>query len=300
MMRPDPPSLPAIPSRLADLDAWRARHGFSREAARRRYAQAAIAAGIALTPALRQSLVFKGGNALDFALSVNRSTIDLDFSFDHTSESMVAIPEEIERYLSAGCEQAALRQEMSLAVHRVRQHPPGPDRTFVTFTSRIGYALPDEVALRERMAQGRPSPNIVPVEISINEPICAESTFSPGAGLPSLRISSIEDIVAEKLRALIQQVHRNRQRPQDLLDIAVILQGTPLDPATIASFLLTKAAARDVPVSRTAFCDPELARRARIGYAELATTTRVLFIPFEQALADVLAFVDGLPIPEQQ
>ncbi len=191
MMRPDPPSLPAIPSRLADLDAWRARHGFSREAARRRYAQAAIAAGIALTPALRQSLVFKGGNALDFALSVNRSTIDLDFSFDHTSESMVAIPEEIERYLSAGCEQAALRQEMSLAVHRVRQHPPGPDRTFVTFTSRIGYALPDEVALRERMAQGRPSPNIVPVEISINEPICAESTFSPGAGLPSLRISSI-------------------------------------------------------------------------------------------------------------
>ena len=159
MTRPSPLPLPAMPSRVADLPAWSTRHGFSRDAARRRYAQAAIAAGIALTPSLRQSLVFKGGNALDFALSVNRSTIDLDFSFAQNSDSMGANAEEIERHLSAGCERAALRRDISLAVHRVRQHPPGTGRTFITFETRIGYALSDELALRERMAQGRPSPN---------------------------------------------------------------------------------------------------------------------------------------------
>jgi hypothetical protein len=43
-----------------------------------------------------------------------------------------------------------------------------------------------------------------------------------GDGKRSLRVSIPEDIVAEKLRAFLQQKEtiRNRERPQDLLDIA--------------------------------------------------------------------------------
>ena len=148
------------------------------------------------------------------------------------------------------------------------------------------------------MTDGRPSPNVVPVEISINEPICAESTLRIGPDIPLLRISSIEDIVAEKLRALLQQPIRNRQRPQDLLDITVILRNTPLDPATVGRYLALKGAARDVATTRSAFRDPELTRRTRIGYAELEATTRVLFIPFDEAMADLLTFIDTLPLPD--
>lgn len=55
------------------------------------------------------------------------------------------------------------------------------------------------------------------------------------AGSLPLRVSTAEDIVAEKLRALLQQALRNRTRRQDLLDIAALLRaGVPLDPARVA------------------------------------------------------------------
>ncbi len=79
----------------------------------------------------------------------------------------------------------------------------------------------------------------------------------------------------------------------------MILQAHPeLDRHRIARFLQEKAAARMVPVSRTAFRDPEIERRAREGYEDLASTTRVSFVAFEDALALLLAFVDELSIPE--
>jgi predicted nucleotidyltransferase component of viral defense system len=148
------------------------------------------------------------------------------------------------------------------------------------------------------MQDGRTSPQIVRVEISNNEPICAATTFDLEQGR-QLRICTLEDIVAEKLRALLQQTIRNRERRQDLLDIAVILEaGQPLDRDNVATFLIEKARARDVPVSRAAFRDPEIARRASADYDELAATTRVRFIPFDEAWNALIAFVDELDIPQ--
>ena len=113
-------------------------------------------------------------------------------------------------------------------------------------------------------------------------------------------MSTIEDIVGEKLRALLQQPIRERNRQQDLLDIAVIVrEKTVLDRAKVAEFLQAKAAARGVPVSKAAFRNPEVAEWARRDYAALAATTRTIFIPFNDALATVLAFTDELSIPDE-
>jgi predicted nucleotidyltransferase component of viral defense system len=139
---------------------------------------------------------------------------------------------------------------------------------------------------------------VIPVEISVNEPICADAVVAIDAD-HWLRVSTVEDIAAEKLRALLQQTLRNRTRRQDLLDLAVLLRAMPaLDRRRIAEFLNRKAAARAVPVSRAAFHDPELAERARVDYDELRGTTRTVFIPADEALGIVLAFVDTLPIPD--
>lgn len=79
----------------------------------------------------------------------------------------------------------------------------------------------------------------------------------------------------------------------------MILKGTAvLDRQRVAVFLAEKAAARDVPVSRSAFHDPEVARLAAIGYDALAGTTRRTFVPFAEAMALLLGFVAELPIPE--
>ncbi len=162
---------------------------------------------------------------------------------------------------------------------------------------KIGYVLTDEVRLRTRVQKGEKSTHVIKLDISLNEPICASTTVSID-GTHDLRVSTLEDIVAEKLRALLQQSIRNRGRRQDVLDIAVIVRSRTIDHDAIAEYLLRKAAARNVPVSRAAFHADDLAARASVGYAELEQTTRVSFIPFADALRELYALVDRLPIPD--
>ncbi len=291
----------AFPATFSGITRWAKDRGMAAGEARRRYAQFVVLVAVANSPMLGEMVVFKGGNALDFVLQPNRSTLDLDFTLDRADAAPHLLTEEIERRIGSGCRLIAGRMGMALVVQRVRQNPPGPDRTFVTFAVSIGYALPDQRAIIERARRGVRIAQTIDVDISINEPICAATSLSLGAGFGEIRISTIEEIVSEKLRALLQQSIRERERPQDLLDIAVALRGdSPPAPQTVAEFLLVKAAARGVPVSRAAFHDAELARLTRAGYDDLAATTRVLFIPFGEALADVLAFVDVLPIPVQR
>jgi len=287
------------PTTFDAINDWAKVNGFSPTEAQTRFAQYAILCAVGRSADLRQSIVFKGGNALDFVWSPNRSTRDLDFSLDSVTTTFSPTVENIGEYLVEGLVPTGEEFGILFHLHRVRQRPPGADRTFVTFEARVGYALSSELALRRRMAKGDSSPNVIPVEISINESTCASDSFDLGPKQHILRISTVEDIVAEKLRAILQQPIRKRTRRQDVLDIAVILsQSIPLDRAKVARFLVRKSAARDVTVSRAAFRDPEIGIRAQDDYAELEPTTRLIFIPFEEALAMLLAFVDELDIPE--
>jgi predicted nucleotidyltransferase component of viral defense system len=288
---------PTYPTAFDNIGPWADAAGVPIQQARVRFAQYAVLRSIASVRPLREGLVFKGGNALDFVWQSNRSTVDLDFSVDHASSLATPDAETIGRHLERGLPVAITRLGVALAVHRVQQNPRGTEKHFITFEARIGYALPDEVRLRQRIEQGEPSPHVIKLDISLNEPIGAAVLIAIGPEL-QLRVATIEDIVAEKLRALLQQPIRNRQRRQDLLDIAVILQeNTPCDRNLIARFLLEKAAARHVPVTRAAFRSPEVVDRASEGYAELAVTTRVLFVPLDEALVLLRTLVDELDIP---
>lgn len=80
----------SYPRSFANLPLWAEANGVTIEEARLRFAQFVILCGIASVRSLREHLVFKGGNALDFVLQPNRSTIDLDFSLDMTLGSELA------------------------------------------------------------------------------------------------------------------------------------------------------------------------------------------------------------------
>lgn len=289
----------SYPRSMAELGSWAADNHATGAEARQRFAQYVILCGIASAPLLREGLVFKGGNALDFVWQANRSTIDLDFSVDMEGVGFEIGVEGIRRSLEQAFRGVSNRFGVALAVHSVRQQPPGADKLFITYRANVGYGLSDEPRLVQRMSGRQPSPHVIPIEISINEPIGESARFQINEQLPSLRVSTLEDIVGEKLRSLLQQTLRNRHRRQDVLDIAVIVRDHPeLDTAKIASYLLIKAQARDVPVSRSAFHNPDIRARAQVDYAALQPTTRVVFIPFEEAFALVLGLVGRLELPE--
>ncbi|MFN8591181.1 MAG: nucleotidyl transferase AbiEii/AbiGii toxin family protein [Thermomicrobiales bacterium] len=289
---------PTYPTSFDAIGPWATMAGLAIDEARVRFAQYAVLLAISRVRPLREGLVFKGGNALDFVWQPNRSTIDLDFSVDHASSLAMPDAGTIDTLLKRGLPGAMTRLGVALVVHRVRQNPPGTDRNFVTFEVKVGYALPDESRLLRRIEHGESSPRVIKVDISVNEPIGEATLFALGPDV-HVRVATLEDILAEKLRALLQQPIRNRQRRQDLLDIAVVLrQNSPLDRIRISRFLQEKAAARDVLVTRSAFHHPDVVERAMADYAELEATTRVLFVPFEEALRLLHEFVGTLHIPE--
>lgn len=243
-------------------------------------------------------LVLKGGNALDFVWHPNRSTTDLDFSVDHQSPADAPTADVLEQFLNQAMVGASRRLGIELSVHKVRRNPPGEGRTFITYEARIGYYIHERGAPNRRAVSGRPSADIIRLDISINEPICADTLVTLAEDI-TIRVSTLEDVVAEKLRALLQQGPRRRSRPQDLLDIAELLrQGTVLDNTLIARFLLVKSAARSITASRIAFRDTTLIDSARVGYDALKQTARNGVIPFEHALRLLHGLVDELDIPE--
>jgi hypothetical protein len=109
----------------------------------------------------------------------------------------------------------------------------------------------------------------------------------------SLRVSTPDGIVAEKLRAFLQQKEtiRNRNRPQDLLYVAhVQRRSISLDLAKISRFLARESPSKERPRFQ--------GERARQGYDDLESTVREDPVPFEQALEELYGLVERLEIPE--
>ena len=140
---------------------------------------------------------------------------------------------------------------------------------------------------------------IIRLDVSINEVICGTVETSIDE-THELTVSSKDDIVAEKLRSLLQQPSRKRYRPQDLLDIAVLLrlESAEINAKSVSEFLLKKSIERRIVVSRKAFSDSEIRRRAESGYESLEKTTRYKFIPFADAWDTLQKFVADLEIPD--
>lgn len=237
----------SYPTELRGIGAWARDNSVGVVEARVRFAQYGVLRAVAGSRRLSEVLVLKGGNALDFVWSPNQSTQDLDF----TAIDLIEGAE-----LRALLEQSlgAVQRDLGTLyrVQRVERQPPGAEKTFVTFAVSVGYALEDQVALRRRLEAGQMSPSVVPLDVSLNEVVCDDTPVDL-VNARSIRVCTREDIVAEKLRSLLQQPLRNRYRRQDLLDIAVLLDGEPLDLDKVARFLALKAASRGVTVTKSAF-----------------------------------------------
>lgn len=164
--------------------------------------------------------MFKGGNALEFFHLPNRSTTDLDFSFLQPESDVPALMETVKKQLEAAVNDRTDGLGTVLRLQGIRQNPRGAQFTRSTLKANIAYALPDQPRQRDRLLNGEPGANIVPVEMTVNEIVCDWELVAIDRSEATLRVATPEDIVAEKLRAILQQKSRNRTRRQDILDIA--------------------------------------------------------------------------------
>jgi len=283
---------PASRDELAD---WARRNTTTAGEARRRFAQYVVLVSISSSAPIA-AIAFKGGNALQFIHGNPRSTLDLDFTAD---AGFPDDPAEIKARLDASLPFAERRHQVKARCQSIHRKPPGMDRTTPTYSIKVGYQLSGD-RYYQNFDERKMFSDVVEVEISLNDVVCETQPWQPEGSARELRACTLEDILAEKLRAMLQQIPRNRSRPQDVFDVASMVRRYPsaIDPGKVSAFLVRKAAARGITASKAAF-DGSVLAHAAIGYDAQIRPFTTQFIPLDEAWSEVLGFVSRLEIPDR-
>lgn len=206
-----------------------------------------ILAGISAAPPLNGKLVFKGGTALrKLHFGDYRFSEDLDFTARAAPQG-----EALRKALLGAAEIAArtlsVSAPFSLALERITHREPHPG-------GQEAYLV------RVQLPWQRSALCNIKIEITFDEPTLLPTPRLPlihgyGDGLAaSVLVYSLEEIVAEKLRGLLQSEARRaergwtRPRARDFYDLWRILGGrdSTVDSAAIRRILPAKCAVRHV------------------------------------------------------
>jgi predicted nucleotidyltransferase component of viral defense system len=233
------------------LEAARKRLGLPWEALERDYLLAWILAGIDRVPVLRDTLVFKGGTALKKCYFGDyRFSEDLDFTAVGSAPIGAAMEDAIAQACAAAVALLDPYAPVEIEHERHVERDPHPG----------GQAAFD---IRGRFPwQQRPQVNVM-VEITMDEKVLKPTVrravlHDYGEPLEvEVTVYALEEIVAEKLRAVLQHVRALerrgwvRSRARDYYDLWRILgvYGDRLDATGFEFFLKAKCAVRDVTFS---------------------------------------------------
>ncbi|MGH8710436.1 MAG: nucleotidyl transferase AbiEii/AbiGii toxin family protein [Burkholderiales bacterium] len=251
------------------------------------YALSYLLAGIAASPELSGTLIFKGGTALKkLYFGDYRFSEDQDFSAVNAprgqalEEAIREVAQEATRLLSA-------HGPFQIDTERYTERDPHPGGQ-EAFTARVKFPWYPSRLCR------------IKVEITHDEPVLLEA--EPRALIhgydetmaASLRCYPLAEIVAEKMRALLQTQQRllvrgwNRPRARDYYDLWRILRdfGPSLEGVELSDLLRRKSAHRGVSYgSLDDFFTAELEAEARRNWEGNLRP----FVPDLPACEDVLA-----------
>ena len=255
-----------------DLERWISLAGPDKVSRRKRQVAEITLHAIALERRLGQMLVLKGGSLLAIAYGSSRFTTDLDFTaLSHPPEA----PEQLATLLNPALIRAAAAlgyADLHCRVQTVRRLP-NPKKFIVAEAPAlkviIGSSGPG--ASERRHLDAGTASDVLELDISYREPlvwieeVALLGHVEVGGAPQTLLVYSLAEVVAEKLRAYLQQGIRNRSRRQDVFDIAYLIEahGADLDRAAILLALLKKARARGINPNADMIDDPELISRAK-------------------------------------
>ena len=265
------------------------RRGVPRDAVEKDFALSYALAGIFGVQQLAATLVFKGGTALRKGYFADyRYSEDLDFTAvgelsAEALEAAVAIARE-------GCRDLLLTKgsfDVTTDRYPIRGEHPGGQRAFrlhiqFPWQRRPLCSIKIEVTLDESVLL---PPVVRPLIHDFDEPLSA-----------TMRCYALEEIVAEKLRALLQtKAHLDqrgwaRPRARDYFDLWQLLvhRGVPLDRATVGAVLPQKCRVRGVDfVTAADFFAATVIERARLDWSQDLPRLAADMPGFDRCLSDL-------------
>lgn len=252
-------------------------------------ARLAALAAMASRPELADGFVLKGGLALWYAYGSPRRSTDLDFDAlaDHDREVteqksrlLVHVCHELERALAQVAPAFGFGR---MAVQRKRLSDEIP-----TVMTQLGFDTDPEAT--------PPLERWVEMQITLCEVVC-ETTCVDVNGI-KVRVPVLEDILAEKLKAMAQQVDRRKTRPMDVFDIWYFTRRADLevDRRKVSDYFMRKTAALGPSVNRNGFDDDLLRAFSGNDYAMIvdALGDRCELPPFSKAFEAVVDLASSI------
>ena len=282
----------------SDITLWSNQFGIPSHEARQRYAELSILGCIGFDRRASRSIVLKGGNALRFAYGGTRSTIDLDFTaVQEALEDEGEVLRELFNQAFSGSEASF---QIRLRCQRVKRRPRDGTGTHPTYDIGVAYQFPTDryYADFENKKTSRNAPTVIPVEVSLNDLVCETKDYDPVHGKQdsALLVCSLEDVIAEKLRSLLQQPIRNRNREQDVFDcVSFARSHKDIDREKVFKFFIQKCETREITPSPDSF-DTTVREMAMVNYEPtISNQAPNDFIVFEEAWSELIEFVESLP-----
>jgi predicted nucleotidyltransferase component of viral defense system len=257
-----------------------------------------VLAAIGLAPNLKNTLILKGGAAMALAFNSIRQTGDIDFS---STMEPHGLAENIAAELDPLFARVAIQLGYLDLICRVQtiKKLPKPlnfeDHNFPALLVRIGSAK--RGTKEEQKLVSGIAPRVLDLEISFRDQVYSYQELNLiGAGV-AVRAFTMHELIAEKMRALLQQPIRKRNRRQDVYDIAYLIDDhdfSSADKAGILATLIEKCRSRSIEAKPESMDNPEIKQRAQADWETLALEIGDL-PPFEERFSLMRDLYVSLP-----
>jgi predicted nucleotidyltransferase component of viral defense system len=264
-----------------------------------RQATEIILNAIGLAPPLSNTVMLKGGILMGVVHHSPRQTADLDFTT--TLEPEIEVIDTIRNALNESLPRASANlgyPDIACKVQSITRRPTAKNFASASFPSlEITVAYAHRNSPQHRHLVSGNCTDVVSLDLSFNEYIYDVEVVRLGPEGARLQVYSLLDLIAEKLRALLQQTIRNRNRRQDVYDIALLSRKYNLNSNEKKHLLEAfrgKCRAREIEPDPQSLKDPELVKRARAEWETLAIELGEL-PPFDECFAVVEQLYESLP-----
>lgn len=285
-------------ARTANFQAWEDAAGQDRQTHRERIASEVFLAALGSTENFRDKIFLKGGVLVGAVYESGRNTADLDFST--TLEPSKDFLVKLEAELIAALPSAAALVGSPGTIIKVQsvKYRPRPE----TFIDADAPAIEVKFAFAERGSKGETklnsgtSSNIIYADISFNEDISTIEEICIGSSGLSFFAYSKCDLIAEKLRSILQQKIRKRNRRQDVYDLWFLIMNYPITEEEyhdIKNVFLLKSHSRGIEPDANSLKDDEIVERSRSEWGTLESEVQLL-PDFDTAFGIVSEFYNNL------
>lgn len=260
-----------------------------------------ILAAISNDQALKANMVLKGGILMAVRYQSHRYTKDIDLSSEKGLSEITpeATQQALDNSLALTIE--ALDYDLDCKVQSCKRMPSNQKNpTFPSINLKIGYAYKGTAKHRRLLALQ--SPTSISIDYSLNELTPNVEKFNLAEG-EEILVYSLTDLIAEKIRSILQQAARNRSRRQDIFDIHMVLSSDldvdEVEKGKIFRSLMDKSESRNITPNKESLDDPEIRQRSQAEYHTLQDELADGQLPdFDESYDMVVEFYKSLPWSE--